>query len=103
MAVKYGIPLDLFMKLNPRLMERYQPYFQEQLKQRREDISDAGWTNGLYVGRAIGSCFSKNTKYPDEPLKLWGTGEEVAVTSEPFTDADRFAGFAAAFNRNRFG
>lgn len=81
-------------------MERYQPFFQEQLKQRREEMSDAGWTNGLYVGRAIGSCFSKGSKYPDEPLELWSAGENVEELSEPITDADRFAGFAAAFNRN---
>lgn len=83
-------------------MERYQPFFQEQLKQRREEISDAGWTNGLYVGRAIESCLTKGKRYPDEPLKLWCDGNTSEEVSESFTDADRFAGFAAAFNMGKF-
>lgn len=98
-AVKYGIPLDVFRRLNPKLLERYQPFFEEQLKQKHEDMSAAGWVNGLYTGRAIGNCFPKGKKYPDEPLKLWSDGAADEI-SESFTDADRFAGFAAAFNRN---
>lgn len=70
----------------------------EQAKYRREGMSGEGWTNGLYVAMAIGSCFSKGTKYPDEPLKLWNDDAQDE-NSEAFTDADRFAGFAAAFNR----
>lgn len=90
--------MDVFRKLNPKIMERYLPFFKEQMKYRRENMSNVGWVNGIYVGRALGSCLPKGKKYPDEPLALWsdGTPEE---TSEPFTDADRFAGFAATFNR----
>lgn len=97
-AVKYEIPLDMFRRLNPKLMERYQPFFAEQMKQRRQEMSDQGWTNGLYVGRAIANCFPKGKKYPDEPLVLWsdGVADEFA---EPFTDADRFAGFVSMFNK----
>lgn len=61
-------------------------------------MSDTGWTNGLYVVRAISSCFSKNAKYPDEPLRLWND-ETPKEESEKLSDADRFAGFVAAFNR----
>lgn len=89
----------MFRRLNPKLMERYQPFFAEQMKQRHKDMSDAGWVNGLYVGRAIGNCFPKGKKYPDEPLELWSDGV-VDETTEPFTDAERFAGFAAMFNKN---
>lgn len=102
MAVKYEIPLDVFRKLNPKIMERYLPFFKEQVKYRRENVSDTGWVNGMYIGRAINSCFAKNAKYPEEPMKLWGeiSPEE---NSETFTDADRFAVFASAFNKNNFG
>lgn len=62
-------------------------------------MSDAGWTNGRYVGRAIGSCFPKGRKYPNEPLELWSDRRDTEQVSESFRDADRFAGFAAAFNR----
>lgn len=98
LAVKYGIPLLTFYKLNPVKMLRYLPFFTEQAKQRHKDMSDVGWVNGIYVGRAIGNCFPKGKKYPDEPLKLWGEGA-VDETAEPFTDADRFAGFALMFNK----
>lgn len=92
----------MFRKLNPKIMERYLPFFREQMKCRRDNMSDSGWINGLYIGMAIGSCFSKNAKYPEEPLELWNDGVSEE-DSEPFTDADRFAGFAAAFNKNNFG
>lgn len=67
------------------------------MKYRRDNMSDSGWVNGLYVGRAISSCFSKNAKYPEEPLKLWNDGANQEE-NEPFTDADRFGAFVAAFN-----
>lgn len=102
MAVKYEIPLDVFRKLNPKIMERYLPFFKEQMKHRREVVSDAGWVNGMYFGRALGSCFPKGSKYPNEPLALWNDGDSDK-NPEPFTDADRFAGFAAEFNKNNFG
>lgn len=92
----------MFRKLNPKIMERYLPFFKEQVKHRREIMSDTGWVNGMYIGRTINSCFTKNAKYPEEPMKLWGeiSPEE---NSETFTDADRFAVFASAFNKNNFG
>lgn len=95
--MRYEIPLDVFRKLNPKIMERYLPFFREQMKYRRDNMSDSGWVNGLYVGRAISSCFSKNAKYPEEPLKLWNDGANQEE-NEPFTDADRFGAFVAAFN-----
>lgn len=97
-GVQLGIPLFVFWKLNPVKLQRYQTFFVEQLKQKRKEISEQGWTNGLYVGRAIASCFPKGKKYPDEPLVLWNDGTNDEAT-EPFTDADRFAGFASMFNK----
>lgn len=102
LAVKYGIPLLVFYKLNPVKMERYLPFFTEQMSQRHKELSDTGWVNGLYVSKAIGSCFAKNAKYPEEPLELWVSGD-ISEETEAFTDADRFAGFAAIFNRTKFG
>lgn len=80
-------------------MERYYPFFTEQLKQRHEDMSAVGWINGLYTGRAIGNCFPKGKKYPEEPLTLWGDGHTTDEVAEQFTDADKFAGFASMFNK----
>lgn len=80
-------------------MERYQRFFAEQIKQKREEISEGGWINGIYIGRAIGGCFSKRGKYPNEPLKFWSNDQSEKESKEAFTDADRFAGFAAAYNK----
>jgi len=90
--------MDVFYRLNPRLLERYQPFMTATLKQRRENSSETGWTNGLYVAKAIGACMPKGKSYPSEPEKLWGNNEEINEEGEPFTDADRFGAFAMAFN-----
>ena len=86
-----------FYRLNPRLIERYQPFMMERKKFRQDTMSDVGWANGLYVGRAVSACFPKGKAYPSEPLKLYSSAEENE-TAAPITDADRFSGFAAAFN-----
>lgn len=96
--MKYEIPINEFYKLNPVKMERYLPFFAEQMKKKREDMTNIGWANGLYTGYAIASCFSKSKKYPEQPIELWKHGA-TNESSESFTDADRFAGFAASFNR----
>lgn len=82
-----------FYQLNPKKVQRYQPYMMEMLKQGKDDISENGWTNGLYVARAIGTCLSKNKKYPQTPLKLYQSAEDEVVS-----DAERFQAWAIAFN-----
>lgn len=72
------------------------------MKHCREVISDAGWVNGMYFGRALGSCFPKGSKYPKEPLVLWDDGDSEQ-NSEAFTDSERFACFVEEFNKNNFG
>jgi hypothetical protein len=86
------MPMETFYRLNPKKMERYQPYLLEMLKKRRDDISESGWANGIYVGRAIAVAFSKGKKYPDEPMRFY------QVEEERVPDAERFRTFAIAFN-----
>ena len=65
------------------------------MEHRHMRISDAGWAHGVYTLKAITS--SRNRKYPEEPLKLWG-GQPVDEDGKPLTDADRFEAWAMAFN-----
>ena len=64
----------------------------ETMKKRKDDISERGWTNGVYFGRMLSVAFSKGKKYPEEPLKFY------AVEEERVSDAERFRTFAIAFN-----
>ena len=99
------MPLLTFYSLNPAKLERYEPYLNAWLEEQKATLSEAGWTNGLYVGRAIGTAFSKSAKYPDSPLELYRTvepdGDDDEGPAQKFTDADRFGAWAAMFNKSR--
>ena len=79
--------MEQFYQLDPVRMERYEPYMTEWLKTYREDMSEMGWTAGLYVQRAIGTAMSKSATYPDSPLTLY---EKPQRHEE---DADAFANY----------
>ena len=68
----------------------------EQKKKTQDDMSEMGWTNGLYVSNAIGASFSKRHKYPSSPLQLYETPEDNEA--QEFSDAERFKAFAMVFN-----
>lgn len=97
LGVRYGIPMAVFYKLNPKLMVRYQPYMNEWVKERLTHDSVAGWLAGSYVRDAIGSNFSKSHRYPDKPISFYD--EPDGDEQEQFTDAERFKAFAAVFNK----
>lgn len=91
--------MSVFYKLNPRKLERYLPYLQEAETQRHNgNVTDA-WIYGSYNARAISACFGKNSRYPDKPDGLIERPEPGEKTYQ-ITDADRFAGFVAQFNRS---
>lgn len=90
--------MEVFYRLNPAKMLRYQPYMKEWLRQHHSEMTEAGWVNGAYTGYVVSSALSKGRKYPQEPVNFWETiptdpEEQAAV------DADRFAAFAAMFNK----
>jgi hypothetical protein len=72
LALKEPIPYELFWKLNPKKLE---PFFEAdkiRYKQEQEMLNLTAWLNGLYVTHAIGACFSKNSKYPPQPIDMAG-------------------------------
>lgn len=115
-AVEMGISIDEFYNLNPKLFERYRPFFTERFRQAKRDKDEDGWLSGQYVARAIAACFSgKSNSYPRKP-SIYKTGksfntvpeddiEEVAEQEEstPMSDAERFAAWAISFNKAKFG
>jgi len=84
-------------------LERYQPFLTEAAKQKKQEQTDTGWVNGLYVQKAIGSALPKGAPYPEKPLQLYGEVEKPASDDDEevyvFTDADRFWVFANTFNK----
>lgn len=87
-----------FYSLNPARLERYQPFLQERLKQKGEDISNVGWVHGLYVSRAIGGALPKGKRYPDSPIRIYGNSDEEENV-EKFDDVEYFKAIAMTFNK----
>lgn len=98
--MRCGIPVDLFYRLNPKLLRRWQPYFNEALIQAEKSLDRAGWMHGYYVTAAIGACFSKKNKYPEEPYFKEPVRVDPDEKKHEFNDADRFLVFAAQFNKS---
>lgn len=59
-----GISYNDFWELNPRELEPFAKAFS--LKQ--EQVDSNMWVMGKYIQIAIGTCFSKNNKYPNKPF-----------------------------------
>ena len=97
-GVRYGLSVQEFYALNPAKLTRYQPFLIEKVRHEKEEISEVGWTNGLYVSRAISGVLPKGRKYPDTPIEIYAKPDEEEE-AQPFTDVDRFKMFAETFNK----
>lgn len=91
--MKYGLSPDEFYRTNPKELERRLPFLAERYRQGKNHMSEVGWMNGHYVARAIGACFPKGKKYPDEYIEFY--------QSEEVSDADRFWAFAQTYNSRK--
>lgn len=88
--------MDMFYRLNPKKLQRYQPYLSEMYEHGIENAHMNGWVYGQYFASSISANFSKSHKYPEKPYFIahQHDDEEAYV----MTDADRFAAWAEAFN-----
>ena len=67
------------MELNPYELSAYDKAY----KKRRLIEDEQNWTLGIYFGRAISSCFSKDkSSYPDKPLLSQDTDLATAIDPE---------------------
>lgn len=93
-CLNIGISYELFWTLNPR---KIRPFVLADRKKQEEDFNMRNfnaWLNGIYVAQAIGSCFSKQDKYPEQPIDF----KESKKDSKK--DATIFEAWAIAFNRD---
>lgn len=100
MGVRCGLPAEQFYRLNPKLLKRWQPYFNEAMLQSEKDLSKAGWVNGYYVRSAVASSFSKKAKYPEEPIFQGYVRGDNNEEAHKLNDAERFMIFATQFNKS---
>lgn len=85
--------MDVFWELNPKYMYMYQDNYIKEKKEQLQMLDVAAYYQGLYVHRAIASCFNKRVKYPEKPYSL-------VKKEKPLTETDRFKLWIAGFNRN---
>lgn len=91
--------MELFYRLNPKKMMRYQPFMNELIKQRELRADNQAWRSGSYVQAAIGSVLPRGKRYPDRPylMNKYDIDEDGEVYE--ITDAERFWAFAESFNQ----
>ena len=91
--------MELFYRLNPKKMMRYQPFLNEQIKQRELRADTQAWRSGNYVQAAIGSVLPRGKRYPNQPFLMnkYDIDEDGEVYE--ITDADRFWAFAESVNQ----
>lgn len=61
----------------------------------RDNINFAAWLTGVYVTNAIGACFGKNHRYPNEPISF----ETADAEAKGDNEAKKFEAYAIAFNQ----
>jgi hypothetical protein len=84
--------------LNPRLIKPFEKTYKEKQKELFDKSNMESWLNGLYMAHAIGSCFSKENKYPEKPLEF-STNKDDNQSMEDHVA--NFTEFAMAFNVQR--
>lgn len=82
----YGVPEERFWHMNPRRIKPFRTAFEKK-------TNYIAWINGIYVGKAIGACFPKGTKYPEIPIE--SSSDEI----KKMPDAEMFGIFALEINK----
>ena len=97
-ALLYGVPYEVFWKLNPKRLEPFQLKREKELKEKAISLDNLAWNVGSYVVEAMAVFFGKgNPSYPTQPRSVDTANE--APPGEEMTDGARFAAFAAEHNR----
>lgn len=92
-VVRYGIPIDSFWKLTPRIFNIYKKEYEKEEQKKMDEIDYIAWIHGLYVRTAIVSSINSDVKYPEECFSSKGEYEESTEIA-----AIRFGEWAEAFN-----
>lgn len=86
-ALSIGVDYNVFWNLSPKRLE---PFFKAQ-KQIEERLNKNNWILGIYIQKSIASAFSKNNKYPDQPIDIFG--------NTSLSDEERFEMWATVANK----
>lgn len=87
--------------MNPRLIKPFEETYKEKQKELFERSNLESWLNGLYMVHAIGSCFSKEHKYPDKPIEFSNNNSNKDKNQTMEDHVANFTEFAMAFNVQR--
>lgn len=74
-ALMIGVDYELFWSLTPTTLEPFIKAFR--LKQEYDDMQS--WQLGAYIKQAIDSSFSKQAKYPKEPMLSKNKNREATM------------------------
>lgn len=100
-AIKYGIRYKDFMDMTPKVFNAYRKANEEEEQKKVDLIDYSAWLNGLYVRRAIASCFSKDSKYPEKPFTEEEREKSFREENPDKAAAFGFGIYADAFNALR--
>lgn len=89
-ALSIDIGYETFWLLSPRKLEP----FLESHKMKQAQQNKIAWLNGIYVSHAISAAFSKNHKYPSEPIEINPSVENK------ISDEEKFAMWASVANKD---
>jgi len=86
--------------LNPKKLKPFSDANQIAMKKELYMINVGAWYNGIYVGRAIGSAFSKDAEYPNKPIDftLDSKKNNKISTTDTENKALMFSAWADMFN-----
>ena len=62
-------------------MKPFLDIYEQNQREERDRMNFHAYMTGIYVRDAIGTCFSKNGKYPDKPYDLRSQEEKASAIS----------------------
>lgn len=97
-AIRYGVPMDIFWDLNPKKLDPWQRMFEFRQQEEADKRDYDAWLQGQYFAAAIGAAFDgQKSPYPSEPFSITQRRDEQAEANR--VAADKFWAFAMAFNK----
>lgn len=84
-AIRYGISMDVFWTLNPKIMFVYQKEYIRKQKEDNQRTDQLAYLNGLYMVHAVATCMpGSKHDFPTEPISYFDADKKEKV----FTDED---------------
>lgn len=96
-ALAVGVPYDNFWFMNPRRIQSYVSAYEINRKTRAEEANMKAWLIGIYVAHAVGSLVSRQNKYPEQPIDMFGEG--MSPEDRQAQEAELFRAYVAEINK----